>query len=227
MIRQIKKLLPKKINEGVALTHLFLKKSFKFRGFKKLAILYRFKFSKAFLGGSLVLYFLGYQPTLAIPPIKQNIARAEFSQSESIAVTRLSAPFNLPHPGYLTTYYSAWHPGIDIAIGFGMPVKPIASGKVIETNYGFWGLGHSVTVEHEQGFKSTYGHMGRIFVKVGDTVLSSSTLGEVGMTGHTSGPHTHLEITKDNHYIDPLTILPEIPNKLSFSANKLSFSTNK
>lgn len=157
------------------------------------------------------LYFLGYQPTLAIPPIKQNIAKAQLAQKQDILTTELSAPFQLPHPGFLSTKYTPWHPGIDLATGLGMPIRAIAPGKVIEVTHSFWGLGNFVTVEHEQGFKSTYGHMGRIFVKNGDLVLPSSIMGEVGMTGHTSGPHTHLEVTKDLKAIDPLTILPDIP----------------
>ncbi|OGE70753.1 hypothetical protein A2617_01565 [Candidatus Daviesbacteria bacterium RIFOXYD1_FULL_41_10] len=221
MIRQIQKLLPKKSGKRVALTCLLLKKSFKFRGLKKLPIIFRFKFSKALLGSFLALYLLGYQPTLAIPPIKQNLARAEqFSQTQDIQTTKLEFPFALPHPGYLTTSYSSWHPGVDIAAGLGMPIKPIAPGKVIETSYGFWGLGHFVVIEHEQSFRSTYGHMGRIFVKAGDTVSAFSTLGEVGMTGRTSGPHTHLEITKNDKYVDPKTILPEIPNWSKFASGK-------
>ena len=54
--------------------------------------------------------------------------------------------------------------------------------------------------------------MGRIFVKTGQDITTGNTIGEVGLTGQTSGPHTHLEIKKDGRYIDPLTILPTIPN---------------
>lgn len=158
----------------------------------------------------MLFYFSGYQPTLTIPPIKQSIAHAEFSQEQTIQTSSFKNPFTLPHPGYKTTSFSSGHPGIDIATGLGMPVHPINSGKVIEVSFGFFGLGHYVVVEHEQGIKSTYGHMGRIFVKKDDIVTQSSILGEVGITGHTSGPHTHLETTKNREYFDPQLILPEI-----------------
>ena len=52
----------------------------------------------------------------------------------------------------------------------------------------------------------------KIYVKAGQKITSDSILGEVGITGATSGPHTHLEITHEGKYIDPLTILPQIPN---------------
>lgn len=158
----------------------------------------------------MALYFAGYQPVLAFPPIKKSLAQAGFSQQEAVNATALSEPFNLPHPGYLSTKFSVWHPGIDLAVGLGTPIKPISSGVVVDTTFGFWGLGHSITIQHEQGFKSTYGHMGRIFVKSGDQIEASSIIGEVGLTGHTSGPHTHLEITKNEKYIDPETVLPKI-----------------
>lgn len=170
------------------------------------------KITKLPLAVALVLYLLGYQPTLAIPPIKKSTVSAEFTQEQSISATSLTQAFALPHPGYISTRFSSGHPGIDIATGLGMPIRPVAPGRVVEATFGFFGLGHYVVVEHDQGFRSTYGHMGRIFVKTGDTVSSSSILGEVGLTGHTSGPHTHLEITRNNNYTDPEKVLPILPD---------------
>lgn len=212
--RQVKNLLPKKIADGAALkTSIFKHQLFGFRGFKKLTKISHFsRLTKLSLGVILLLYFSGYQPTLAIPPIKQSIVQADFTQKENIESGSFNQPFNLPHPGYLTTRFSAWHPGIDIATGYGMPVHPVSGGKVIEVVYGFFGLGHYIVIQHEEGFKSTYGHMGRIFVKKDDLVTANSILGEVGVTGHTTGPHTHLEITRNGQYIDPQTILPTISN---------------
>lgn len=214
-LQQIQSLLPKKLGEGVALNHLVSQHQLsRLRGvLRKLPKVKFFpKFSKLILGASTVLYLSGYQPTLAIPPLKQNKALAEFSQQQSIETLKLAHPFNLPHPGYISTRYSLWHPGVDIATGLSMPVKPIAPGKVVEVTRGFWGLGHYVIIAHEQGFKSTYGHMGKIFIKKDDVVSINSILGEVGLTGKTTGPHTHLEITKDGQYIDPQTILPSLPD---------------
>lgn len=140
--------------------------------------------------------------------MKQSIVKAEFSQQQIIQTSSFKDPFILPHPGYMSSIFSSGHPGVDIATGLGMPIHPINSGKVMEVTFGFFGLGHSVVVEHEQGIKSTYGHMGRIFVSVGDVVTQHSILGDVGLTGHTSGPHTHLETTKNGEYFDPQMVLP-------------------
>lgn len=209
-----KNLLPKGITDRVALKTFISQHQLSwFRGFRKLQRTCRFaKFSKLSLGAILLLYLSGYQPTLNFPPLKENIARAEFSQEELIKSGTFNQTFYLPHPGYITTRFFSWHPGIDIATGYGMPVHPISGGKVIEVTLGWFGLGHFVVIEHAEGFKSTYGHMGRVFVKKDDQVNPTSILGEVGMTGRTTGPHTHLEVSRNDQYIDPLTILPPLAN---------------
>lgn len=156
---------------------------------------------------------LGYYPTFGIPPVKHSRAIAAYQeQSGEVIAQSFSKPLVLPHPGYMSTRFSSWHPGIDIATGLGMPIHPVTSGEIIEVGRDLFGLGNFVTVIHENGFQSKYAHMGRIYVKVGDKVTSENTLGEVGLTGRTSGPHTHLEITRNGKYTDPQALLPQLPN---------------
>lgn len=166
------------------------------------------------LGLLLFAFFLNYQPVLGFPPVKKNLARAQElnQQIQQINPATLGFPFQLPHAGYITTTYSTYHPGIDICTGLGMPIKPIAPGTVTEAGFNFWGLGLVVEVDHGQGYKSLYAHMGKTYVTKGKVVDENSFLGEVGLTGHTSGPHTHLEVFKDGTRINPLAILPEIRN---------------
>lgn len=157
------------------------------------------------------VFFLDYQPAFKFPPIKQNVTHAQTpEQSQTIIAQPAPFTFQLPHPGYMSTRYSTWHPGIDLATGLGMPIKPITQGIVIESGFNFWGLGLTVVIDHGQGYKSLYAHMGQIYVKNGQTVTGDNTLGTVGMTGNTSGPHTHLEVMKDGNRIDPTLILPDI-----------------
>lgn len=165
---------------------------------------------KILLGVALIAFFSHYQPALKFPPFKKNAVLAQSMQTQSILAESLPFAPLLPHPGYLSTRYSSFHPGIDIATGLGMPIHPIAKGKVTDAGFNFWGLGLVVSVEHENGYKSLYAHMGRTYVSKGQVVNPEETLGEVGLTGHTSGPHTHLEISKDGKTIDPLALLPKI-----------------
>lgn len=201
MKNQNENLLPKIISGRVALICKLSKiKPRSFGRFTKLAIV------------SFVLLTLsGYYPNFGIPPVKKSfaLASAQEQRGEVIAGS-FSTPLILPHPGYLTTKFSSWHPGIDIATGLGMPIHPITEGEVSEVNRGFFGFGNFVVVSHQHGFKSKYAHMGRIYVKVGDKVTPENILGEVGLTGRTSGPHTHLEVTLNGKFIDPQALLPEI-----------------
>lgn len=169
------------------------------------------KFSTKIILGALFLGFiLGYQPTFNFPPIKKSVVRAQLTQAQTITPQEVPIEFQLPHPGYLSTHFSSYHPGVDIATGFGMPINPIAEGKVINAGFNFWGLGLVVEVEHEHGYKSLYAHLGKTYVKKDQKVTKGDFLGEVGLTGFTSGPHTHLELYKDSQAINPLLILPTI-----------------
>ncbi len=166
---------------------------------------------KLALGVIFLIFLSGYQPTLQFPPLKKTIAHAaDNEQIKTIQAQAVSLLFQSPHPGYISTHFSGYHPGIDLATGLGMPIKPIAKGKVINTGYTFFGLGLVVEIDHGEGYRSLYAHMGATYVKVGQEVDNNNLLGEVGLTGNTSGPHTHLEVYKDGKAIDPLAVLPPL-----------------
>jgi murein DD-endopeptidase MepM/ murein hydrolase activator NlpD len=200
---QTKNLLPKIISDRVALIRNLSKIK---PGFPK-------GFTKLIISAFILFSLFGYYPTFSYPPIKKSVVLAQTQEQKmEITANSFSKPPILPHPGYLTTRFSAWHPGIDIAAGLGMPIRPILDGEINQVGRDFWGLGNFVEILHENGFKSKYAHMGRVYVKAGDKVSQEKILGEVGMTGNTSGPHTHLEVTRDGNFVNPQTLLPEIPN---------------
>lgn len=155
-------------------------------------------------------FLFNYQPAFTFPPVKNNLVYAEIAQESQITPQDLGVTFQLPHEGYITTAFSSFHPGIDIATGLGMPIKPIAKGTVVSTGFSFFGLGLVVEVDHGKDYRSLYAHMGKIYTEAGKEVNENSFLGEVGLTGNTSGPHTHLEVFKNGTRIDPRLILPEI-----------------
>lgn len=176
--------------------------------FNRLSVL-----SKLSLGVICLTFLMGYQPTFGWPPIQPAKVHAADNQlTQTISAGETPVKFSLPHTGYISTYYSKGHPGVDIAIGIGMPVRPIASGIVTSAGYNFWGLGLTVEVDHGNGYKSIYAHMSKIITKTGATVTPEDMLGQVGMTGNTSGPHTHLEVFKNDRTIDPMTVLPSLPD---------------
>lgn len=168
--------------------------------------------SKIALGISLLSLFLTYQPILSLPPLKQSVAKANFEQTQQVIGQAVNIEFKLPHPGYVSTYYSSFHPGIDIAAGLGMPVRSVAKGKVVNQGLNFWGLGLIVEVEHDHGYKSLYAHLGKIYTQKDQLLEAGDLIGEVGMTGNTSGPHTHFELTKSGTYVNPSALLPKLPD---------------
>lgn len=154
---------------------------------------------------------LGYQPVLGFPPVKKNVTLAQEGLEQKAQIISEEMPnIQLPHPGYLSGKYSSYHPGVDIATSLGMPIHPIAEGIVKEVNLGFFGYGKHIIIAHPKGLISLYAHLDKIYVKKDDRVNLSSIIGTVGLTGFTSGPHTHLEITKDGNYINPIAILPKL-----------------
>lgn len=196
-----KNLLSKIIFKRVALIWKLPKIKLRFpRRFTQLAIILSFS-----------LTFLGYYPTFTIPPVKKALVKAAAQEQKAEIIAQIfSKPLILPHPGYLSTKFSRYHPGIDIAAGLGMPIHPVISGEVLTVGRDLFGLGNYIELAHEKGYKSKYAHLGKIYVKTGQKVDAENILGEVGLTGNTSGPHTHLEITQNGKYINPEPLLPEL-----------------
>lgn len=166
---------------------------------------------KLVLYGLVVMLTMGAFPSFKFLPFSAEVF-AQDKVVQNLNFGSFNQPVALPHLGYISSYFSMNHPGIDLAANLNTPINPVSAGFVEAVNYDYFGYGHHVIVSHPDGFKSLYGHMGKISVKVGQYVSLGTKLGEIGMTGHTSGPHTHLEITKYGAYIDPTTILPKISN---------------
>lgn len=85
------------------------------------------------------------------------------------------------------------HTGTDIGAPLGTPVIAAYGGKVVTADF-VNGYGLTVILEHEDGTQETlYAHMSEIFVEVGDELKQGDTIGRVGSTGNSTGPHLHFE----------------------------------
>jgi murein DD-endopeptidase MepM/ murein hydrolase activator NlpD len=114
-------------------------------------------------------------------------------------------PLNPPKSGISQGFFPG-HTGIDIYSPQGTPIKVAADGtvKMAEKDpAGFSGYGWIVIVDHGDGISTWYAHCGGFSVKVGDTVKAGDTIGTVGMTGRTTGPHLHFELRVSATAIDP------------------------
>jgi len=86
---------------------------------------------------------------------------------------------------------------IDLAAPVGTPLLASAAGTVIiSKSNGAWngGYGNFVVISHPNGTQTLYGHMLRTSVAIGQSVSQGQTIGYIGMTGLTTGPHVHFEI---------------------------------
>ena len=127
------------------------------------------------------------------------------------AILSKQSPFNFVRleRGYISQGFNWYHRGVDITDDFGAPIRPLGSGKVEFAGYMPDGHGNSVIVDHGDGLKSLYAHMSRIYVGVGNEVNSDVTLGSIGLTGRTTGPHVHVEVEDNGISVDPAKLLPE------------------
>lgn len=96
-----------------------------------------------------------------------------------------------------------FHYGIDITTPTGTPVFSTADGVVGEASYQ-GGYGNVVTINHGYGYSTLYAHLSRISVRLGDAIKRGQKVGEVGVTGRTTGPHLHYEVKQFNINKNPL-----------------------
>lgn len=95
-----------------------------------------------------------------------------------------------------------FHAGIDIGAAEGTPVGAAGAGEVSMAGW-YGGYGNAVMIDHGNGLQSLYGHLSAIMVSVGDLVTQLQTIGLVGSTGNSTGPHLHFELRQDGTPIDP------------------------
>lgn len=107
---------------------------------------------------------------------------------------------------------SRWHKSIDIAAPAGTAIKSVQGGKVT-TNGWVSGYGWTIEVTHDNGYVSMYHHMqNQSSVAVGTEVKQGQTIGNVGSTGNSTGPHLDLTITKDGTPVDPASLIGDYKN---------------
>lgn len=97
-----------------------------------------------------------------------------------------------------------FHPGQDFAAPIGTPVYATADGIVEKAEASFHGYGNNIIINHGFGYKTLYGHLNGFAVKEGQKVKRGATIGYVGNTGMSTGPHLHYEVIKNNEKINPI-----------------------
>lgn len=95
------------------------------------------------------------------------------------------------------------HAGIDIPAPTGQPIYAAGDGRVvIAGSYG--GYGNAVVIDHGDGISTVYAHQSKLVARLGDEVLAGDTIGYVGSSGLSTGPHLHFELRLGGSPTDPL-----------------------
>jgi murein DD-endopeptidase MepM/ murein hydrolase activator NlpD len=153
-----------------------------------------------------------YNRTLLTVPVRKPI----------IGEVDMSSPFGMRMDPFVKG--PAIHTGIDLRGDTGDPVRATANGRVAVASWQ-GDYGKMVEIDHGNGLSTRYGHMSAIDVKVGDQVRIGQTIGKIGSTGRSTGPHLHYETRINDEAVDPQRFGRDCGSAI-FSARDAAYSTS-
>ncbi|WP_440053043.1 M23 family metallopeptidase [Pseudoalteromonas sp. T1lg65] len=170
-----------------------------------------------------------------VSPPEDVLARIQ-SEAKAVAAARKSAsdltfftgPVYRPAKGRISGVYGSQryfngeprrpHFGLDIANKTGEPVMAPLPGKVVFADNDLYYSGGTLILDHGHGVTSTYIHLSKLDVKLGDMVETGDKIAEIGATGRVTGPHLDWRFNWFNTRLDPAllmndTLANEVVNK--------------
>jgi hypothetical protein len=100
------------------------------------------------------------------------------------------------------------HSAIDIGGSTGDAIWAIDDGVVVYSGWSYSGYGNLVVIDHGNDWQSLYAHLDSVYVSCGESVYQGATIGTMGTTGNSSGPHLHFEMLYGSVKVDPRNIIP-------------------
>lgn len=100
----------------------------------------------------------------------------------------------------------AFHSGVDISASLGSAVIAPADGVVTFADF-LGGYGRAVMIDHGHGISTRYGHLGSFAVTSGQYLHRGDTIGYVGLSGRSTGPHLHYEVRINDTPVNPFKYL--------------------
>ena len=143
----------------------------------------------------------------------------KFLVRKPIADGEMTSPFGMRYHPIL--HYGRMHTGVDWAAPIGTPIYAAGNGVVIKADWDS-GYGRRVEIQHPNGYVTTYNHMsgfGRGVVD-GARVTQGQTVGYLGDTGLSTGPHLHYEVIINGNFVDPMAI--KLPRTREFDGRMLA-----
>jgi LysM repeat protein len=123
-------------------------------------------------------------------------ARVAASPTRVTGSAAIATSFMHPAPGAIRTQGIHGYNAVDLAAGYGSPVRAAAAGEVIVSKSSGWngGYGNYIVVRHGNGTQTLYAHLSRNNVGVGAFVAAGEVIGAMGNTGRSTGTHLHFEV---------------------------------
>jgi len=112
-----------------------------------------------------------------------------------------------PTQGYRITQYYSWrHFAVDIANKRGTPIYATDTGVIQYVGWSI-GYGYNIIIDHGGSKKTRYAHLSKFYVKTGQKVGKGESIGAMGSTGWSTGPHLHFEVIINGRKHNPLNYI--------------------
>ena len=143
---------------------------------------------------------------VAIFKAKKTVSKERFWKGEFIKPVKGEIANNFGARRILNGVDKKPHSGNDIRARKGSEIKSPNDGRIIYIDETYYG-GNTVIIDHGQGLSTLYMHLSKILVSHGERVRKGETIGLVGSTGRSTGPHLHWGAYFDGFKVDPASLL--------------------
>ena len=141
----------------------------------------------------------------------QSMTRLAYLRAKKKTKGTAAPGFVMPVHGRISQGYHARHDGLDIVAGRGTPIRAMAQGVVVYVGWNPWDSrprAFVVVLAHQGGYETKYGHLlPRRGVMLGKLVRRGEVIGYMGNTGHSTGVHLHLEVSRGYRTMSPYAVL--------------------
>lgn len=146
------------------------------------------------------------------------------ARQKKLTATHFMQDFVWPLTGPITGVYGSQrvyngeprrpHYGVDIAAPTGTQIHAPAAGTITLAEPDLFYSGGTLILDHGHELSSTFMHLSRVLVKVGDTIKQGQLLAEVGATGRATGPHLDWRMNWMGERVDPTTLVGDMPKSM-------------
>jgi murein DD-endopeptidase MepM/ murein hydrolase activator NlpD len=143
---------------------------------------------------------------------RETIGKELIFRSDRYLETMNYLPLGRPIPGLVTSRFGhrtdpvngkkGFHSGVDMRGRYGQKVIATADG-VVTKSFINGSYGKYVEINHANGYTTKFAHMKKILVKRGDKVKRGQSIGTVGSSGRSTGPHLHYEVCLNKKPVNP------------------------